>query len=166
MRLFYVQISFIICFKSTETLFQMDTLTVRVGDHILLYAIWKIVWHFLGIFGRNYFEILRKFSSFHVQNFSLKSSAENIANVTFYFFHICTRFVSSLLFILWIIPFKTKLRFGRNRVSSSLIKNKLFHSNLPNSNVVLTTKFNLFQISHQKKIFMCQNFLFLNFWEI
>jgi hypothetical protein len=32
-----------------------------------LYAISKIIWHFFGIFGRNYLEIYRKFSSFLVQ---------------------------------------------------------------------------------------------------
>jgi hypothetical protein len=90
-------------------------------------AIWKIIWHFFGIFGRNYLEIFWKFSSFLVQTyfklFFLKSSAKNIWNATFYCFQICLGFVSSLLFIFWIIIFWMKLRFGRNPSKLSSIKN-------------------------------------------
>jgi hypothetical protein len=47
---------------------------------------------------------------------------ENIENATFYFIQICPHFVSSLLLILWIIIFATKLRFGRNPSKPSLIQ--------------------------------------------
>jgi hypothetical protein len=40
----------------------------------------------------------------------LLSPAKNIENATIYFIQICPRFVSSLLFLLWIIIFETKLR--------------------------------------------------------
>jgi hypothetical protein len=44
----------------------------------------------------------------------LESSAENIENAHLNFNQICPRFVSSLLFILLIIIFATKLQFERN----------------------------------------------------
>ena len=64
----------------------------------------------------------------------LGSLADNIGNGYFHYIKICLHFVSSLLLILWIILFKTKLRIDRNtpRPSLSGIKKILSHLNLPN----------------------------------
>ena len=94
-----------------------------------LYAIWKIIWNFLGIFGRNYLKIFWK--NFHIsctkflfKLIFLESFAENIGNGYFHYIQIWLRFVSSLFFILWIILFQTKLRFDRNASKPPFIQNQ------------------------------------------
>jgi hypothetical protein len=101
------------------------TLTFRVGDHIFFICSLKNQMTCFCDFDQNYFEILLIYIS---------------KNAIFYLFHICPRFVSLLSFILWIIIFATKLRFGRNRLSPLLIEKSIillklakFLSRPPNS---------------------------------
>jgi hypothetical protein len=54
--------------------------------------------------------------------FSGITSWKNIENVTFDFIQICPRFISPLLFILWIIIFATKLQLSRNPSKLYFIK--------------------------------------------
>jgi hypothetical protein len=96
----------------------MATLTFWVGDHIFFIC-------FLGFLVENIWKYFENFPHFLFKLTFLKSPAKNIANSTFYLFQICPRFVSSIWFIVLIIIFAKKLRFGRNRLKPSLIKNKI-----------------------------------------
>jgi hypothetical protein len=87
----------------------------------------KIIWHGLWFSVKKIGNILKIFVISCTKIFKLiflESPAESIENLTFYFIQICPRFVSPLLFILWIIFFATKLRFGRNPSKPFFIKNK------------------------------------------
>jgi hypothetical protein len=110
-----------------KTLFKMVTFTFRVGDHIFFifylknHITWfcdfwsKIIWNISKICLISCSKIFKLIF--------LESSAENIAYDTSYFIQICPLFVSLLLFILWIIIFATKLRFGRNPSKPSFTQN-------------------------------------------
>jgi hypothetical protein len=110
-----------------KTLFKMATLTFCVGDHIFLICYSKnhMSW-FCDFWSKIFGNITKIFLISCSKIFKLiflESPAENIKNATFYLIQICPRFVSLPLFILWIILFATKLRFGRNPPKPSLIQN-------------------------------------------
>jgi hypothetical protein len=121
-----------------RTLFKMATLTFRLSDHIffICYLQNHMTWFcdfWSKIIGNILKFLLISCSKIFKLSF-LESQAENMGIATYHFIQICPRFVSSILFILWIIIFETKLRFGRNPSMPFLsrIKKKLSHRKLPN----------------------------------
>ena len=113
----------IICFKSTKKLFDMATLTFHVSDHIFFICYLKnhmtLFWGFWSKLFGNILKIFLIPGSKFFKPIFLESSVENFENGYFIFNQICPRFVSSLLFILWIILFWMKIRFARNKVKTS-----------------------------------------------
>jgi hypothetical protein len=111
-----------------------------------------VLWFSVKI-NRKYFE---NFPHFLFKLNFLVSPAGNIEIATFYYIQICPRFVSSLLFILWIILFQTKLRFGRNPSKPSFIQNwkKFIALKLATlvSQPIYRVKFN--KLNSWKKIFL------------
>jgi hypothetical protein len=72
--LFFHQIFFTVYVSNQrKKLFKMTTLTFRVGDHIFFIWYLKIMCHFIGIFGRNYWKYLENFPHFLFKNFKTYS---------------------------------------------------------------------------------------------
>ena len=102
-----------ITFKLTEKFFQNDHFNFLT----CFCDFWlKIIKNISKIFLISCFKIFKLIF--------LESSAENIENATFHFIQICPCFVSSLLFVFWIIIFATKLRFGKNPSKLFFTKNQ------------------------------------------
>jgi hypothetical protein len=113
--LFFVQIFFSVYFSNQrKTFFKMAKMAT---NHMTFF------WDFWSKLFGNILKIFLISCSKLFELIFLKSPAKNMANATFYFFQICLRFVSSLLFILRIIIFETKLRFGRNPSKPFFIRN-------------------------------------------
>jgi hypothetical protein len=106
-----------------KTLFKMATLTFCVGDQIFFICYLKNHMTFFGDFGSKLFGNILKIFLICCSNNFFWNHRINIPNASFYLFQVYPRFVSLLLFILWIIIFETKLRFGRNPSKPSSIQN-------------------------------------------
>ena len=110
-----------------KKLLKMATLTFRVGDHI--FFIWYFKKHmtfFWDYRSKVFGNILKIFLISGSKIFKLvfmESLAENIRNSYFQYIQICPRFVSLLLFILWIVSFEVKLWFGRSPSKPTFIQN-------------------------------------------
>jgi hypothetical protein len=124
--LFFVRIIFSIFVSNQQnTLFKMVTLNFCIGDHIFFMCSSKnhMTW-FCDFWSKIFGNILNNSCSKNFELIFLESSAVNFTNSTFYFIQIRPCFVSLLLFILWIIIFATKLRFGKNQSNLFYIQNK------------------------------------------
>jgi hypothetical protein len=171
---YFCSIFFQYLFQINEQYFSIATLAFRVSKQIFLMCYLKNhMTEFCDFWSKIFGNILKIFVISCSKIFKLiflESPAENIENAAFYFIQICPCFVSSILFILWIIIFATKLRFVRNRLSPSLIKNKkkIIALKLAKFLSRPDQRIQFISFISCKKIFltMCQNFGFFQiFWK-
>jgi hypothetical protein len=94
----------------------MATLTFPLGDLIFFVCSFKNHMTCLSDFWSKIIKNILKI--FHISC----STISKLLPSYFQYIQICLRFVSSLLFILWIILFETKLWFGRNPSKPSFIQ--------------------------------------------
>jgi hypothetical protein len=119
---------FNICFKSTKKTLRNGYFNFSTRWPHIFYMLFEKPYDMLRWFlVKNNRKCFENFISFLVPNFFklifLESLAEKMKNGYFDLIQICPRFVHSLLFILLIIIFWMKIRFGRNSSKPSLIKN-------------------------------------------
>ena len=109
-----------ICFKSTKKNYQNGHFNFSFRwPHIFYMLFEKLYDIFMGFSVETIFISCSKFFKLTL----LEYLSENIENGYFHYFQICSLFVSSLLFILWIILFEEKLLFGKNPSKPSFIQN-------------------------------------------
>jgi hypothetical protein len=152
-----------------KTVFQMATLTFRVGDHICLICFLKnhMTW-FCDLWSKIFGNILKIFLiswSKILKLIFLESPAENMKKAISYFIQICLRFVSLLLFILWIIIFATVWEKSIEAFFNQELKKNI---SLKLDKLVnrLDYRFQFISFYLWKTIFlsMCLNFIFLVFF--